>query len=238
MFLEVKNIVKSYKQNQIIKGVSFHLDAQQNLAILGKSGCGKTTLLKLIAAIEKPDSGSVVIQNTPINQIPVQSRGVVYLYQEPLLFSHLSVFENLAFGLKIKKMDAQTIKLQVNQLLQQLELESFAHQYPDQLSGGQKQRVNFGRAIITKPRLLLLDEPFGSLDAQTRAKMQSLYLQLAKEYNISSILVTHDVKEALILGTQFALLDAGKLHIYNSKDEFKADEKTGVQNELNFWSEL
>lgn len=238
MFLEVQNIVKSFQKEQVVKDLNFSLDTHKTLSILGKSGCGKTTMLKIIAGLEKPDAGTITLNGENINEKSPEKRSVVYLYQEDLLFPHLNVFENIAFGLRLKKLPKDEIKAKVEKMIDSLELIGQAYKMPHQLSGGQRQRVSFGRAIITNPSLLLLDEPFGSLDAGTRQRMQGLFKKLASQFNITSLFVTHDLKEAILMGDEIAFMQSGHLKVYKDKGEFISDPDTGVQDEIGFWEGL
>ncbi|WP_339711014.1 ABC transporter ATP-binding protein [uncultured Kriegella sp.] len=238
MFLEVKDIVKGFQSEHVVKALNFTLEANKTLSILGKSGCGKTTMLKTIAGLLDPDSGSIVLNGVHINDKKPSERNIVYLYQEDLLFPHLNIFENIAFGLRLKKLSNTVITERVNHMVKSLELEGQASKMPNQLSGGQRQRVSFGRAIITEPSLLLLDEPFGSLDAGTRKRMQVLFKKLTMEYQITSLFVTHDLKEAVLMGDKIGFMQKGRLKVYQSKNEFIKDPDTGVQHEIAFWDEL
>lgn len=235
MFLEIKNLSKKFKSETVLQNVSFSLQQGDLMAVLGRSGSGKTTLLKSLAGLESPDAGQIWVEGKDLSQAPPQARGMVYLYQEPLLFPHLNVFENLAFGLRLKKTDGAQLKTQVTTLLERLGLADQAHKAPHQLSGGQRQRVSFGRALLVQPRLLLLDEPFASLDMEIRAQMQTLFLDLARSYQMTALLVTHDLKEALVMGSRFGLLQEGQLRLYETAADFIADEQTGVQREIAFW---
>lgn len=238
MFLEVRNITKSFQQEEVVKDLNFSLTAHRTLSILGKSGCGKTTMLKMIAGLVPPDTGDILLHGERINdQIPEQ-RSIVYLYQEDLLFPHLNTFENIAFGLRIQKKPAAEIKQKVAEMIQRLELDGQADKMPHQLSGGQRQRVSFGRAIITNPALLLLDEPFGSLDSVTRQRMQELFKKIAAAFEITSLFVTHDLKEAILMGDEIGLMRSGRLKVYQDKQDFIRDPETGVQNEIGFWKDL
>ncbi|WP_417612197.1 ABC transporter ATP-binding protein [Owenweeksia hongkongensis] len=238
MFLEVQNIVKSFHAEQVVKDLNFSLDAHKTLSILGKSGCGKTTMLKIIAGLEKPDAGNITLKGENIDKKSPEKRSVVYLYQEDLLFPHLNVFENIAFGLRLKKLPKDEIKTKVEEMIDSLELNGQANKMPHQLSGGQRQRVSFGRAIITNPSLLLLDEPFGSLDAGTRQRMQVLFKKLASQFSITSLFITHDLKEAILMGDKIAFMRSGCLKVYKDKNEFINDPDTGVQQEIGFWEGL
>ncbi len=238
MFLQLQNIAKKYKDKQVLNDVNLNLEAHQTLSILGKSGCGKSTLLKIIAGIDYLDDGKIILNDKDIANVKSNERNIVYLFQEPLLFPHLNVYENIAFGLKIRNMAAADIKLKVDEMLQNLELKEHSQKMPHQISGGQKQRVAFGRALILNPPLILLDEPFSSLDVETRANMQQLYKTIAKNFNITALFVTHDLKEALLMGDQISYMDNGVLEIFNNKQDFIAAEKTGVKSEIEFWNNL
>ncbi len=238
MFLEVNNITKSFKKEQVVKNLNLTLDANHTLSILGKSGCGKTTMLKMIAGLVQPDSGNIILNGEEVTRKKPEKRNIVYLYQEDLLFPHLNAFENIAFGLRLKKTPEAEIQKQVNQMIASLELDGQGSKMPHQLSGGQRQRVSFGRAIITNPSLLLLDEPFGSLDAGTRKRMQSLFQKLTATYKITSLFVTHDLKEAVLMGDKIGFMKAGNLKVYETKEAFINDTSTGVQEEINFWQNL
>ncbi len=238
MFLEVNQIVKSFRREHVVRDLTFSLEAKRTLSILGKSGCGKTTMLKVIGGLVKPDSGTILLNGNDVTQTKPEQRNIVYLYQEDLLFPHMDVFENIAFGLRIKKIQKAQLDERVNQMIHSLELEGQEHKMPEQLSGGQRQRVSFGRAIITNPSLLLLDEPFGSLDAGTRQRMQLLFKKLTAEYNITSLFVTHDLKEAVLMGDAVGFMSNGHLKVYSEAQDFVNDPGTGVQDEIKFWNDL
>lgn len=236
--LTIKNINKQYKGEAVLQGLSFTLRAHEMLSILGRSGSGKTTLLKVLAGLETADSGQLLLDGQDLSPVPANQRGVVYLYQEALLFPHLNVFENIAFGLRLRRRPETEIRKKVNALLQRLELPGQARKMPEQLSGGQRQRVAFGRALIIEPRVLLLDEPFGALDAETRRSMQQLLKRVAKDFGLTAIFVTHDLKEAMLMGDRLGMMQNGQLKIYGNRAEFIADESTGALKEARFWTEL
>ncbi len=239
MLLEVKDISKTFSGEAVLKQVSFQLDRSETFAILGRSGCGKTTLLKILSGLLMPDSGTSWLNGVAITEsVSPQKRNIVYLSQEPLLFPHLSVFENIAFGLRVRKEDKSIVKQKVESLAAAVGLSAHLDKKPEQLSGGQKQRVNFGRALIIDPPVLLLDEPFGSLDTKTRAEMQVFFKEMATTRQISSVFVTHDLKEALLVGDAIAYMDGGKLKTYLDKNSFIKDNATGVQAEMAFWKSL
>lgn len=235
-FLDVQNIRKSFGDTNVLNGISFTLAEHQTLAILGRSGCGKTTLLKIIAGLQKGE-GEVVLKGKTVSTLPPQEREAVYLYQESLLFPHLDIWENVAFGLKLRKLPPQEIKNRTEAMLVGLDLTAQARKMPQTLSGGQKQRVSFGRALIIRPSLMLLDEPFGALDAETRTQMQQLYRQMAAEHRITAVFVTHDLKEAILMGNKLGFMEQGRLHIYDELNEFSADVRTGMQQEIDFWKQ-
>ena len=238
MFLTLQNIEKSFGGQPVLKGVNLSLEAHQTVSILGRSGCGKSTLLKIVAGIEPPDGGQIILKEKNITDTKPQARNIVYLFQEALLFPNLNAFENIAFGLRIRKVSDATVKQRVAEMMESLELEEHRAKMPHQLSGGQKQRVAFGRALIIQPPLILLDEPFSSLDVEIRSSMQELYKRVAKQYRLTALFVTHDLKEALIMGDVMSYMEAGRLQVYLSKEDFMKDEKTGVRKEIDFWNEL
>ena len=238
MFLEVKNISKSFGAEQVLRDLSFGLEAHQMLSILGRSGSGKTTLLKIIAGLERADEGTVGLEGEALDPVPANKRRVVYLYQESLLFPHLNVTENVAFGLRLRKEPASQVAEQTAQMLEELELTDHARKMPQQLSGGQRQRVSFGRALIVQPRLLLLDEPFGALDSETRQHMQVLLKRITHEHGITSLFVTHDLKEAIRMGDVFGWMREGNLKTYPELTGFLNDSETGIQDEIAFWASL
>ena len=238
MFIEIKNIAKLYSGNPVLTDVSLSLAHHETVSILGKSGCGKSTLLKIIAGIEKQDAGTIMLNDKDISSQNPGQRNIVYLFQEALLFPHLSIFENIAFGLRIRKMKTNDIQQKVGVMMDSLGLTEHHSKMPHQLSGGQKQRVAFGRALIINPPLILLDEPFSNLDTEIRTQMQELYKTIAKEFQITALFVTHDIKEALLMGNRIAYMQDGLLKMYETKKDFLDDERTGAKNEIAFWNNL
>lgn len=233
-FLELKNVKKNFGAARVLNDLSFGLEARQTLAVLGRSGCGKTTLLKVIAGLLDGE-GEILLEKSDISHWPPQQRGIVYIYQEPLLFPHLNVFENVAFGLRLRKNPTEEVKTRTDAMLMDLGLADHAQKMPTELSGGQKQRVAFGRALIIQPKLLLLDEPFGALDVETRGQMQQLYQQVAAAQGITSIFVTHDLKESLLMGNRWGYMENGHLDIFDHVEAFSSDPRTGVRSEIDFW---
>ena len=238
VFFQVASLAAGYGSEKVLQDVSFTLAKGNTLAILGRSGCGKTTLLKTLAGLHTASADAVFLNGENITAWKARQRGIVYLYQEALLFPHLNVFDNVAFGLRLRNTDALHVGARTNALLEKLELSALSNKMPDQLSGGQKQRVAFGRALNVQPPLLLLDEPFGSLDVETRANMQLFYKKLAQQQQMSSILVTHDLKEAVLLGDQYGYMENGQLTLFPDLNAFKADARTGMANEMAFWQTM
>lgn len=237
MYLRVEHIDKQFGQERVLHDLSFELAERRMLSILGRSGSGKTTLLKVIAGLEKPDTGEIWLDNQVMNEVSPHQRNFVYIYQEPLLFPHLNVFENVAFGLRLRKVSDVEIKKRVAEMLAELELSDQSKKMPHQLSGGQRQRVAFGRALIINPKVLLLDEPFGALDTETRQNMQQLLKRIVELHPITSIFVTHDLKEAIVMGDQIGMMEHGKLEIFEDKKAF-IDRNESVRGEIDFWKNL
>lgn len=236
--LKVENLNKSFKNESILKDVNLNLNKGEVLSLLGYSGSGKTTLLKIIAGLEKKDKGIIILNDEDISDAKVQDRNIVYLYQDALLFPHLNVFENIAFGLRLRNIDKAIIEEKVWDMLDKLEMKAHAKKMSTELSGGQKQRISFGRAMVIEPQLLLLDEPFGALDGVTRSKMQVLFKSLAKKMNVSALFVTHDLKEAIVMGDEIARIKKGKLKQYATKEDFYNDDDSGVKKEVDFWKQF
>lgn len=236
--MELVDIRKSFSGEHVLNGVSFSLAPETTLSILGKSGCGKSTLLKIIAGLENPDAGTLFLNGRDLQNMPPQARNIVYLSQEPLLFPHLTVADNLGFGLKVRGEAKAAIEEKVARIAKKLGVEAHLHKKPHQLSGGQKQRVSFGRALIINPQVLLLDEPFGSLDAHTRAEMQALFCQVRTEFKITALFVTHDLKEALQMGDQIASMEKGTLQIFPDIASFVQQPLSGAHTEWQFWQQF
>jgi ABC-type sugar transport system ATPase subunit len=238
MYLRLQHINKKFGDESVIHDLNLQLEAEKTLSILGASGSGKTTLLKIIAGLLEADSGEIFLNEENITGAPPNKRSIVYIYQEPLLFPHLNIFENIAFGLRLRNIAPEMVQQQVKKMMVRLELEEQAKKFPEQLSGGQRQRVAFGRAIIVNPPVLLLDEPFASLDFETRSSMQDLFKEVAKEFRITSIFVTHDLKEAMLMADKISWMKEGTLLHYESLQDFRNDSRSGVQKELEFWKSI
>ena len=219
----------------VLRDVSFTLEAHTTMVVIGASGCGKTTLLRSIAGLIAAEHGRVVLGGESVDDLAANRRRIVYLNQEPLLFPHLNLFENIAFGLRLRRLSERFVGERVSELIACLELTGLERRYPQALSGGQRQRAAFGRALAVDPALLLLDEPFSNLDPDTRANMQDLFKQVARERGISALFVTHDLKESIRIGDSFAILRDGQLRTFGDRQAFCADEQSGVDREAAFW---
>jgi putrescine transport system ATP-binding protein len=233
--LDVQGLSAAYGAQPILKSVSFQLSAGQTMVVLGESGCGKTTLLRALAGLVEIDDGRILLNQRLVSELSPRERGIIYLDQEPLLFEHLTVAENIAFAMRLKREPAERIQAAVHEMLDAIELREHAGKRDWQLSGGQKQRVAFARAVLARPELLLLDEPFCSLDGRTRSQMQTLFATISQRFRLTSVFVTHDVKESLIVGDQFARMSGGELFLYRSRDAFTGDRSTGIPDEIAFW---
>jgi ABC-type Fe3+/spermidine/putrescine transport system ATPase subunit len=203
-----------------VDDVSIDIPSGKLVAFLGPSGCGKTTMLKMITGLLRPTQGSITFDGESILDIPAEKRGAVMVFQNHLLFPYMSVGQNVGFGLKMRKVDKTTIKNRVDEMLDLVKLPGVASRRPSQLSGGQQQRVALARALITDPKVLLLDEPLSNLDAHLRDEMRNLILTIQRDLDVTTIFVTHDQEEAVLLADQIALVFDGKLVQYAQSSEF------------------
>src|SRR5216684_3114553 len=206
MSIEIKNVSKIFGEVVAVNDVSFSVKEGELVALLGPSGGGKTTVLRLIAGLEVPTQGDIFIRSQRMNDIPVQKRNIGFVFQNYGLFKNMTVFKNIAFGLKIKKRPRAEIKSRVEELLNLLSLEGLQNRFPHQLSGGQRQRVAIARALASKPSVLLLDEPFGAVDAKIRQDLREWLVTLHNELNVTTIFVTHDQEEALEVSSRIVIL--------------------------------
>jgi len=236
--LNVRNLTAGYGTQTVVSNASFEVATGATLVILGESGCGKTTLLKALAGLTPISRGEVTLESRRVDTLPPGQREIIYLDQEPLLFEHLSIRDNIAFAPQLRGAPAAETDLEVREMFAAIDLVGHEHKRDTQLSGGQKQRVAFARAILARPRLLLLDEPFSNLDARARSQMQELFAELSRRFALTSIFVTHDVKEALVVGTQYARMSNGALTDYSDRQAFIADKQTGIPSEIAFWRDL
>lgn len=207
----VHSISKRFKDATVLEDVSFDVKEGESLVLLGASGSGKTTILRIIAGLEKPDSGSVVLHGRDVTELPARERGTGVIFQAYALFPKMTVEKNIAFGLRLRGRPKREIKETVNRLIEMVHLEEHRRKHPSQLSGGQQQRVAIARALAYEPEVLLFDEPFGALDAQIRTHLRREIRALLKQINKPSIFITHDQEEALELGDRIAVLNQGRL---------------------------
>jgi len=211
MSIELKNVSKQFGDVDAIKQVSFSVRDGELMALLGPSGGGKTTVLRMIAGLEMPTSGDISIRGQRVNEINVQKRNIGFVFQNYALFQNMNVFKNIAFGLKIKRWRPGKIKSRVHELLKLLGLEGMEKRYPHQLSGGQKQRVAIARALAPKPSVLLLDEPFGAVDAKIRQELREWLVRLHHDLNLTTLFVTHDQEEAMEVSNRIVIFSKGHL---------------------------
>jgi sulfate transport system ATP-binding protein len=237
--IEINRLAKSFGPHKVLNDVSLNVAPGELLALLGPSGSGKTTLLRLIAGLDQPDAGDVKFdRDDALGRKPME-RGVGFVFQHYALFRHMTVFENIAFSLRIKKAQKAEVQTRVTELLKLIQLESLAARYPAQLSGGQRQRVALARALASQPRVLLLDEPFGALDAVVRRDLRRWLRQLHEEMNITTLFVTHDQEEAFDLADRVVIMHGGKIcqhgtpiEIYRSPADAFVHEFLGESNKL------
>jgi sulfate/thiosulfate transport system ATP-binding protein len=209
--VRVERLSKQFSGAEAVSDASFAAPSGAITALLGPSGSGKTTLLRLIAGLEVADAGSVFLDGHDCTRVPVQKRGVGFVFQGYALFEHLSVRENVAFGLRVRRLSAREIRERVDELLELVQLHDHGRRHPSQLSGGQRQRVAFARALATRPRVLLLDEPFGALDARVRIELRGWLRRLHDKTQLTTVLVTHDQEEALELSQHVVVLHEGRV---------------------------
>jgi sulfate transport system ATP-binding protein len=223
MTIAVHNIHKRFGDFIALGDVSLDFPTGQLTALLGPSGCGKTTLLRIIAGLEHPDMGRVMLDGKDASQRHVRERQVGFVFQHYALFKHMSVFENVAFGLRVKprseRPSEDQIRRKVKDLLELVQLDWLADRYPPQLSGGQRQRIALARALAVEPRVLLLDEPFGALDAKVRKELRRWLRRLHDELHVTSIFVTHDQEEALEVADQVVLMNKGRVEQVGAPDQ-------------------
>lgn len=212
-------IEKYFNKKKVLDDISFSVEEGELVSLLGSSGSGKTTILKIIAGLVQPDKGEIKLGDRIINEVPVEKRGTVIVFQDYLLFPHLNVEENIGFGLKMSNEPKNFIRIQVEKMLELVHLEGYNKKYPYELSGGQKQRVALARALAIKPKVLLLDEPFSNLDGKLRQAMRELTLSIQKKLNITTILVTHDWEEAMMMSDKIAIVLDGKIKQFGTPKE-------------------
>lgn len=216
MGILVQNISKRFGDFVAVDNVSFEVKAGELVALLGPSGSGKSTILRIIAGLEIPDHGAIYLTGKDVTSLSAQQRGVGFVFQHYALFKHMTVEKNIAFGLEIQKQRKQFIQERIGELIDLVKLQGYEKHYPDQLSGGQRQRVALARALASEPRVLLLDEPFGSLDAKVRDNLAQWLREFHTRFNITSIFVTHDQNEAIEISDKIVLINRGSVEQYGS----------------------
>lgn len=226
MYIELKNVNKSYGDFKASDNVSFGIEKGRLAALLGPSGSGKTTILRMIAGLENPDSGEIVIDGKTVNDIPASRRGIGFVFQSYALFRYMTVFENIAFGLRIQKADKAEIEKRVMELIELIGLSGFEKRYPSQLSGGQRQRVAFARALAPNPQVLLLDEPFAAIDAKVRQDLRRWLKEMIRKLGVTSIFVTHDQDEAIDVADELIVTNKGRIEQTGSPIEIYRNPAT------------
>jgi len=209
--IELRNVSKQFGEVAAVHRVSFRVQDGELVALLGPSGGGKTTVLRMIAGLELPTEGDIFIRGERVNDVKVQKRNIGFVFQNYALFKNMTVFKNIAFGLKIKKWKRKRLQARVAELLALLGLEGLEHRYPHQLSGGQRQRVAIARALAPEPRVLLLDEPFGAVDAKIRQELREWLVRLHSDLHLTTLFVTHDQEEAMEVSNRIVIFSKGHL---------------------------
>ena len=211
MSILIEDLTKTFGTSLILDHINLEIKTGSLIALLGPSGSGKSTLLKLIAGLEYPNSGCIWLTGKNTNSLSIQERQIGFVFQNYALFKHLTVFQNIAYGLEIQQANRFQIRNRVQELLKLIQLESFADRYPAQLSGGQKQRIALARALAIEPKVLLLDEPFGALDFQVRKDLRNWLKKLHEEVSMTTLFVTHDQQEAMELAHEIIILRNGRI---------------------------
>jgi sulfate transport system ATP-binding protein len=219
MSITIKNVVKRFGNFLALDNVSLDVPDGALLALLGPSGSGKTTLLRIISGLEAPDTGTVLYQDEDVTDAAVRERNVGFVFQHYALFRHMTVFDNIAFGLRVRKRPRAQIRARVLELLRLVQLEGLERSLPSQLSGGQRQRVALARALAAEPKVLLLDEPFGALDAKVRQELRSWLRRLHDEIHVTSVFVTHDQEEAFEVSDRVVIMNKGHIEQVGSPEE-------------------
>lgn len=225
-YIQFKNIEKSFGDNKVLKSINLSINKGEFVTLLGPSGCGKSTMLRCFAGLETVDSGSVFLENEDITDKAPKDRKIGMVFQQYSLFPNLTVFENIAFGLKMKKTPKQQIEQEVAGVIETVELKGKEHQYPHNLSGGQQQRVALARAIVTKPKVLLLDEPLSAIDAKLRKSLQKEIKKIQTKLGITTIFVTHDQDEAMVLSDVIHLFNQGIIEQSGAPNQLYTQPKT------------
>jgi sulfate transport system ATP-binding protein len=223
MSIEIRNVSKHFGAFRALNDINLDINSGELVALLGPSGCGKTSLLRLIAGLETPDSGNIVFHGEDVSRHDVRDRNVGFVFQHYALFRHMTVFDNVAFGLRMKpkgeKPSEPEIAERVHELLNMVQLDWLSDRYPEQLSGGQRQRIALARVLAVKPKVLLLDEPFGALDAKVRKELRRWLARLHEEVHLTSVFVTHDQEEAMEVADRIVVMNKGVIEQIGSPGE-------------------
>ena len=211
MSISIQNVSRRFGSFQALDDVTLDVPSGSLTALLGPSGSGKTTLLRIVAGLESADSGSVLFQDEDVTETSARDRGVGFVFQHYALFRHMTVYENVAFGMRVRKVANDEVRQRVNELLRMVRLEGLGSRFPTELSGGQRQRVALARALAVRPKMLLLDEPFGALDAKVRQELRTWLRRLHEEMNVTTVFVTHDQEEAFEMADQVVVMNQGRI---------------------------
>lgn len=232
------NLCKSFNKIKVLNNMNLDIKEGEIVSLLGPSGCGKSTTLKLIAGILPPDYGDILLNNESVLDIPIGKRDTVIVFQDYLLFPHMTLYENIEFGLKMKKINKNIRKSKVSELINLVKLKGYENKYPNELSGGQQQRVAIARSLAINPKVLLLDEPFSNLDINLRNEMREFVLGLQKHLKITTVLVTHDKEEALMMSDRIAVMLNGEVKQFDTPDNLyenpKSKEVANIFGEKNY----
>ena len=226
MYIELEHINKSFGDFKASDDVSFSIEKGRLIGLLGPSGSGKTTILRMLAGLEKQDSGDIFIDGKKVNDLPPNERGIGFVFQSYALFPYFTVYDNIAYGLKIQKKDKAFIRSRVTELLELVELPGLEKRYPDQLSGGQRQRIALARALAPNPEVLLLDEPFAAIDAKVRKELRGWLRETIDKIGITSIFVTHDQDEAIEVADEIVITNNGRVEQVGDPAEIYLNPKT------------
>lgn len=232
MYVELRDINKHYGDYHASRNVNIAIEKGSLVALLGPSGSGKTTILRMIAGLETPDSGDIIINGKRVNDLPASERGIGFVFQNYALFRYMNVYDNIAFGLTVKKTPKNEIKKRVEELLELIGLKGLEKRYPNELSGGQRQRVAFARAIAPRPQLLLLDEPFAAIDAKVRHELRTWLRSMIHKLGITSIFVTHDQDEAVEVADAIIVTNQGRIEQSGTPLEVYQDPQTPFVSEF------